>query len=557
MQNPAVATSPASVSRWLGPAAAGLFIAAVVALNQSVIHRRENAADSHLFAYYGWAIAHGARPYIDTWDNKPPGIWWANALAFAAFGDSTAVETVVGGAALLVSLLAASGIVASLWRGTFLLVALPLCAAVLTHLAFECGANRSETLVNSAELLGVFAYVRWLATHRRRWLVAAGVCLGLAPWCKQSGLGAAAACGLHLLIVSRPIKLRTIATAIAGFLTPTLAFSALLAAQGALGEAWYAMVQFNRLYFEIGDAGWHGIRVTALALGPHLAPLAWLWALAAVGFAACAASTLRFSIPRFGALNQAGSAQPAENPAAHFRGVTGLFAAWLVVNLLLVSIGVGRLAYHTMVTLPPLALLAVQGLAVVIGVARRDCGATNFIARLVRSPRSAAAATLGLAVAATIAADSAREGARFASCSSAPSGDSPNAVQRGWEYIPDGFAAQAHLIRQFTAPTDTIYVWGWSPGSYRYAYRRCPSRFATIEKVGQLRGRARFLLEEVTATLQRDPPAVFMISPNDLDGLLQPPRDEFAEWVNRTYQRVAEINGMWIMRRAGPGNGPE
>lgn len=558
---------PASLSGRFGPFAVALFAVTAMLLNQSVVHRRENTADSHLFAYYGWLVADGARPYLDTWDNKPPGIWWANALAFRMLGDSAGVETAVGAAALLAGLIAAAGILATLWCGTFLAVALPLATALLTHLAFECGADRTETLVNAAELLGVFAYFRWLASQRRAWLVTAGLLLGVAPWCKQSGLGAIVACGLHLLFAVRSGRIASLATLVVGLCLPTLVFAAILARQGALGEAWYAVVQFNRLYFDIGDAGWHGFRITADSIGPHLSPLLWYFLLAGVAAAAgivrvgCAARRRAENREtHLAAKSPSSAAADSRNSRTdtRFRGATALFAVWLLVNLFLVAIGVGRLAYHLMVILPPLALLAVQGLAVVVGIARRDEGATNFAARLVCSPRSTAVATLGLAIAVSAAADSVREGLRFSAGS--PPRNGASIAGGSWieaaSFVPHGFAAQAGLIQRLAGPNDTIYVWGWSPGSYRYAYRRSASRFATIEKVGQLRGRARFLLDEVTATLRRNPPAVFLISPNDVDGLLQPPRDEFAEWFESTYDRVELVNGMWIMQlgRSSPDN---
>src|SRR5581483_8223120 len=44
--------------------------------------------DQGTFAYGGWAILHGARPYIDFWDIKPPNIFYTYAAAFSLFGNS-------------------------------------------------------------------------------------------------------------------------------------------------------------------------------------------------------------------------------------------------------------------------------------------------------------------------------------------------------------------------------------------------------------------------------------------------------------------------------------
>ena len=40
--------------------------------------------DSGIFAYTGWAVSEGAVIYRDVWENKPPGIYFVNALAFMA-----------------------------------------------------------------------------------------------------------------------------------------------------------------------------------------------------------------------------------------------------------------------------------------------------------------------------------------------------------------------------------------------------------------------------------------------------------------------------------------
>ncbi len=44
--------------------------------------------DQGTFAYGGWALLHGQRPYIDFWDIKPPNIFYTYAAAFALFGNS-------------------------------------------------------------------------------------------------------------------------------------------------------------------------------------------------------------------------------------------------------------------------------------------------------------------------------------------------------------------------------------------------------------------------------------------------------------------------------------
>ncbi len=37
-------------------------------------------SDEGIYASIGWALDHGARLYVDVWDNKPPGVYWVAAL---------------------------------------------------------------------------------------------------------------------------------------------------------------------------------------------------------------------------------------------------------------------------------------------------------------------------------------------------------------------------------------------------------------------------------------------------------------------------------------------
>lgn len=84
----------------------------------------------------------------------------------------------------------------SIWPLAVLTAGVLLC-----HPRYECGANRTETFVVAAELTAVLGYVRWLHGGRTAWLVLGGLAAGAAPWFKQSGLAAAAACALHLAYV--------------------------------------------------------------------------------------------------------------------------------------------------------------------------------------------------------------------------------------------------------------------------------------------------------------------------------------------------------------------
>src|SRR5262249_36924304 len=134
-----------------------------------------------------------------------------------------------------------------------------IAATLLTHVRYECGANRTETFMAAAEISGVGLYFPWLPGRKLRWLRLARLPLGVAPWFKQNGIAAGAACGLHLLAsltrdrLCRGARVRDILRPLAAYTASLCAAGAIvllvLALQGALHETWNALVTFNGYYF--------------------------------------------------------------------------------------------------------------------------------------------------------------------------------------------------------------------------------------------------------------------------------------------------------------------
>jgi hypothetical protein len=114
-----------------------------------------------------------------------------------------------------------------------------------------------------------------------------------------------------------------------------------------------------------------------------------------------------------------------------------------------------------------------------------------------------------------------------------------------------GFRAQAAAIDRLCAPEERIYVWGWSPGTYRYARRLPASRHATLEKLGQVGIHAQFIFDRATEDIQRGPPCVLLMSPNDYDRLGRGDDAAFAAWLRAHYEIIDTVNGMHILQSGG------
>jgi len=126
----------------------------------------------------------------------------------------------------------------------------------------------------------------------------------------------------------------------------------------------------------------------------------------------------------------------------------------------------------------------------------------------------------------------------------------------GWQpHEPSGCQLRGWEIARWTAPDDTIYVWGWCPGTYRYACRRPASRFATLEKLGQVGEHARFICEQAVADIRRGRPRALVVPIDNPELYGRPPATEFAAWLQANYERVATIDKMDILIRR-PANRP-
>ena len=546
--------------------ACGLLIAVAVVLNQSAVHWRENVVDSHLFAYHGWCVTQGARPYVDIWDNKPPGIWWVNAAGFwlcgstpdsevRRYGEEVAGEVLISGLALTLSLVAFVALARMAYRPSVTLTAAVTGCVLLTHLFYECGGNRTETFVVACEILAILGYLCWWRGGGWGWLALAGLAAGAAPFFKQSGLAAGAACAVHLAwtqIRARgsPRGLKPAARrvdprgqswkpwVVAGgaFLVVPLCIVATLAAQGALWEAWRAVGAFNRAYFAIGDATW--LRVDR-ALGIYwesIQPLTWLFAAAGIGLAWGLWTSGRVPHRFSGGGRESWMGRPGQSPAATGTGWlrTGveLFWLWGVLALYLACVGPGRRGHHFMPVLPALGLLALYPI-------HRLAGQRGLSARLTASPGAVALFVLFGYGLAQLAAGNLAELRRCWQ------------VKPCWHALsyaePQGYQLQAAEIRRLTQPGDTVYVWGWSPGTYRYAYRPAASRFATLEKCGQVGPHAQFILDGAIADIRRSPPKVLVFSDSDLRGVLAEPHGEFAAWLLERYEDRGMVGGMYLL----------
>ncbi|MDB5093077.1 MAG: hypothetical protein JWO85_1178 [Candidatus Eremiobacteraeota bacterium] len=81
--------------RGIRPGAAALALAVLLPFAAAPWKVEPPFSDDALFEYYGRAIAHGSRLYVDLWDNKLPGVYLVNAALQALFDARYVVHAVV------------------------------------------------------------------------------------------------------------------------------------------------------------------------------------------------------------------------------------------------------------------------------------------------------------------------------------------------------------------------------------------------------------------------------------------------------------------------------
>jgi hypothetical protein len=81
--------------RRISPGAAALTLAVLIPFAAAPWKVEPPFSDDALFEYYGRAIAHGSRLYVDLWDNKLPGVYLINAALQAPFDGRYAAHALV------------------------------------------------------------------------------------------------------------------------------------------------------------------------------------------------------------------------------------------------------------------------------------------------------------------------------------------------------------------------------------------------------------------------------------------------------------------------------
>ena len=162
--------------------------------------------DSGIFAYTGRVIRDGGLPYRDAWDNKPPGVYYIDALAFVLFGVNRwalwLIETIsvfLTGWLMYRLLTQVYGSRFLVWSGTLSLVLLT------RHPILISDTNFTEVYALLPQVLCLVAGYQFFRRPRHRWGFLIGLSVGIAFLIKQTTVGVAFMFIPALLISHHPV----------------------------------------------------------------------------------------------------------------------------------------------------------------------------------------------------------------------------------------------------------------------------------------------------------------------------------------------------------------
>ena len=383
--------------------------------------------DSGLHFYGGWRVLQGDVPYRDFWDDRPPAIYWVNALGLWLGAGSTVGVHVLECLALWL----ASFILFGIMRKNF-----GLWGACVGMLLFFCGlffvlegGNFAEPYTLPLQSLIVWVWLRVFQqpTELNRWDMPAGLIGVLTSVCllfKPNLIGAGAASMVLLALESLQHKRwRVIIALVIGSLIPLMIFVAYFGVVGGLDTLYETHFVFAPQYLTAAFMD----RVRALATGLRLLTKSGISLFGGVGFGVL--------------LWQLIKRQPIS-------ALGRLLLLWLPIECALTTLAGIGLAHYFVAPMPCLALVSAYGMAHLI---------RNRVARQQR--RFGLAAMIVPVVASAIF-----------------SGAYLYDIQR--HRISNlRLVRAADYIAQHSDPADTVMAWVTSPAIYFFAQRRAASHF--------------------------------------------------------------------------------
>ena len=160
--------------------------------------------DSGVFAYCGKIIHEGGLMYRDCWDNKPPGVYYLNAVAIYLGGTNPFAIWLFQAVWLTIAIIAYFLTLRKIWgQGLAALASFGFIFLVLYPAIFQ-GGNFSETYAILPVVLSIGAFWAYLRTGKNYWVAILGLLVAVGFLLKPTYISM----GLAALVVILYLDLR-------------------------------------------------------------------------------------------------------------------------------------------------------------------------------------------------------------------------------------------------------------------------------------------------------------------------------------------------------------
>jgi hypothetical protein len=390
--------------------------------------------DETIYATIAREILHGAVPYRDVWEIKPPLVFYVYAILFRLFGASSLTTVHIFGA-LCVALtsLVVADVARRQWGGAAgMLAGLGVAAYSTAARIAEVQAAETELFLILPMCLGLWYFLRASDGSGYRDVFLSGLFIGMAAMFKQPAAGIVILMGAWILVFPPQgrHRLKSFAFFAAGAIITPAAFAVYFLAKGALADAFKLAVVNNFLYMGERSRG-DILRVMAVSGCQIARPNIVLWALS------------------FGALAVA-TGRAAMDMGNENRRRDLFMALFLIFSAVATFSGVRVNGHYYLIMVPALALMW-------------SLGALDLW-RVLKSK------TLRALLAAVLLLGFAYPLYYF------------HIHERNWfldhQVLPnEEFSKVGADVKSMTKPSDRIFVWGLNPEIYFWADRRPASRF--------------------------------------------------------------------------------
>lgn len=480
--------------------------------------------DGQLFAYFGLQWLQGYIPYLNLWDNKPPGIFAVNALVFLLFPKSFITLACLEGIFIL-GCIGTIYLLMRQWGGPWLVAVLATASVAVASnlLYYNQYGNYTEIYTLWPAALSMYCFSKGSPTLQGKWIFLAGFFAGVASLFKPPGLSPMLAQAAFMVLrwaVFRRLSLQRLLAA--GFVTSVGAAVAWLPValyfwrHNAFGDLIYAAWTYNIFY---GAASRATILSMAFNTLSRLQPLASLAVCAIVGLI-CYVRRATSGHSR-GLADKRGQAPCCWWPLA---------LLWVVFDLAGALAG-GRYYPHYFL---PLA----ASLSVVAGV--------TYWFLMESIPKRAGWWGIDQALFALIVGP-----LIFAQ---APDVQQMRDWVRGSSEHPAAKSQEAvatHL-KMLRSPSDTLFTWDYLPRIYFVTGMKSPMRLLDAHHIFDSAHAHKRLAEEITQGLNRIPPTFIVDGWRRADrerlGAGTPVYRKFQELLETDYVRIYTVDNLRLYR---------